>query len=103
MPHVLQPPENRDFRFSLNSDGRTHPRENTLSISTLIIGIVAFVATLVPGGHVVASWLGVLGFTGGLFSQYLSATTGERSLNIIGIVASFFAAVVGIANGGFLP
>ncbi|MEU8384334.1 hypothetical protein [Streptosporangium sp. NPDC048865] len=90
-------------RFRLNSDGRRHPLENVLSVSTIICGLVAFVAGLVPSAHPVASWLGVLGFLGGLYSQYVSATTSERALNIVGIVASFVGVAFGIRHGGFLP
>ncbi|MEU7000339.1 hypothetical protein [Nonomuraea sp. NPDC046570] len=103
MPHMLHPADNEHFKLTLNTDGHPHPRENALSIATLVCGLIAFWAAFVPGGHVIASWLGALGFTGGLLSQYLSATTAERSLNIIGIVASFVGVAVGIARGGFLP
>lgn len=89
--------------LSLNSDGRAHPRENILAVVTLACGLVAFIAALLPGGHVVASWVGVFGFVLGFFSQYISATTGERVLNIIGIVGSFVGTALGIAHGGFLP
>ncbi|GAA3309222.1 hypothetical protein [Nonomuraea dietziae] len=103
MPHVLRPAERERFRLTLNSDGRSHPVENLLSIGTLLCGLVAFAATFFPGGHVVASWVGALGFGGGLYSQYVSATTAERTLNIVGIVASFVGVALGIARGGFIP
>ncbi|MFB9676882.1 hypothetical protein [Streptosporangium vulgare] len=90
-------------RFRLNSDGRRHPLENVLSVGTVLCGLVAFVAGLFPAAHSVASFLGVLGFFGGLYSQYVSATTPERALNIVGIVASFVGVAFGIRNGGFLP
>ncbi|WP_084955395.1 hypothetical protein [Thermoactinospora rubra] len=106
MPHVLQPSENSEnqrFRLTLNSDGRSHPLENTLAICTFVLGLVAFAATFFPGGHVVASWAGTLGFGVGLYSQYISATTAQRSLNVVGLVASFVGVALGIARGGFLP
>ncbi|MFD1932801.1 MULTISPECIES: hypothetical protein [Nonomuraea] len=103
MPHVLRPGENEKFKMTLNSDGRSHPVENLLSIGTLVCGLIAFGATFFPGGHVVSSWVGALGFGGGLYSQYISATTPERALNIVGIVASFVGVALGIARGGFLP
>ncbi|WTL64250.1 hypothetical protein OG339_44030 [Streptosporangium sp. NBC_01495] len=93
----------RRFRFRLNSDGRRHPLENALSVCTILCGLIAFAAGLVPSAHSVASWLGVLGFCGGLYSQYVSATTPERALNIVGIVASFVGVAFGIRHGGFLP
>ncbi|MGJ6967011.1 hypothetical protein ACSDR0_34355 [Streptosporangium sp. G11] len=103
MPHVPEHSQSRRFRFRLNSDGRRHPLENVLSVCTILCGLIAFVAGLVPSAHPVASWLGVLGFCGGLYSQYVSATTPERALNIVGIVASFVGVAFGIRNGGFLP
>ncbi|MEV0145283.1 MULTISPECIES: hypothetical protein [unclassified Nonomuraea] len=77
--------------------------ENTLAVVTVICGLTAFVAAFVPGGHVVASWAGALGFGTGLYSQYVSATTPQRALNIVGVVASFVGVALGIAHGGFLP
>ncbi|MFE3452964.1 hypothetical protein ACFXJ8_28975 [Nonomuraea sp. NPDC059194] len=103
MPHVLRPGENDRFRLTLNSDGRSHPIENMMSVVTVVLGLVAFGATFFPGGHVVSSWAGALGFGVGLYSQYISATTPERALNIVGIVASFVGAALGIARGGFIP
>ncbi|MEV0197985.1 hypothetical protein [Nonomuraea sp. NPDC050691] len=103
MPHILQPSDNQRFRLSLNSDGRAHPVENALAVVTVVCGLTAFVAAFLPGGHVVASWAGTLGFGTGLYSQYVSVTTPQRALNIVGIVASFVGVALGIARGGFLP
>ncbi|GAA2375441.1 hypothetical protein [Nonomuraea africana] len=103
MPHVLRPTERERFRLTLNSDGRPHPVENLLSIGTLLCGLIAFTSTFFPGAYMVSSWFGALGFGGGLYSQYVSATTAERALNIVGIVASFVGVALGIARGGFVP
>ena len=103
MPHFLQPTQGGRFRLTLNSDGHRHPVENTLAIATVVCGLVAFAALFFPGGHVIASWFGTLGFGTGLYSQYVSATTPQRSLNVVGLVASFLGVALGIAGGGFLP
>ncbi|MEO3890522.1 hypothetical protein [Nonomuraea sp. B5E05] len=103
MPHVLQPSEQERFRITLNSDGRSHPLENTLAVVTLVCGVVAFVATFWASAHMIASWFGTLGFGVGLYSQYISATTPQRALNVVGLVGSFVGAALGIAHGGFLP
>jgi hypothetical protein len=103
VPHVLQPTERERFRLTLNTDGRPHPTENILAVATLVCGLVAFLSTFFPAAHMIGSWIGTLGFGMGLYSQYVSATTPQRSLNIIGIVASFVGAALGIAHGGFLP
>ncbi|GAA0916724.1 hypothetical protein GCM10009560_12120 [Nonomuraea longicatena] len=103
MPHMLEPSDGDQRILALNSDGRSHPVENALAIATFVIGLVAFVSIFFPGGHVIGCWAGTLGFVMGFYSQYLSVTTGERVLNIMGIVASFVGVALGIARGGFLP
>ncbi|GAA3443130.1 hypothetical protein [Planomonospora venezuelensis] len=100
---VIRPTGKPASRFTLNTDGRRHPVQNILSVTTLVLGLVALVATFSPASHVIASWAGLLGFAGGLYSQYLSATTPERVLNIVGIVASFVGVAFGIFYGGFVP
>ncbi|MEV0593369.1 hypothetical protein [Nonomuraea cavernae] len=104
VPHILHPSSESDrFKLTLNSDGRAHPVENTLAVTTLVCGAVALVAALVMSSHVIASWVGTFGFGTGFYSQYVSATTAQRSLNIIGLVASFVGLALGIARGGYLP
>ncbi|PZG49821.1 hypothetical protein C1I98_11260 [Spongiactinospora gelatinilytica] len=103
MPHLLSPSKSRPFRLTLNTDGVSHPIENTLSVATLVCGLVAFVTGFVSEAHILASWVGALGFGGGLYSQYVSATTAERSVNIVGIVAAFVGVSLGIYHGGFVP
>ncbi|GAA4053051.1 hypothetical protein [Nonomuraea soli] len=97
MPHVFQPSESQSQQFDL---GAKHI-QGKLAIATLVLGLVAFVATFFEGGHIVASWAGALGFGVGLYSQYVSETTTQRSVNIIGIVAAFVGVTLGIARGGF--
>lgn len=101
MPHVFQPSEPGGLGVGPGKSGKTHLAETTLSVMTLLLGLVAFVATFFSGGHVVASWAGALGFGIGLYSQYLSVTTAQRSINVIGIVAAFLGVALGIARGGF--
>jgi heme O synthase-like polyprenyltransferase len=100
---VLQPSERERVRLTLNTDGRAHPVENVLAVATLLCGIVAFVSTFWTSAHAISAWFGTLGFGVGLYSQYVSATTPQRSLNIVGLVGSFVGAALGIAHGGFLP
>ncbi|MDP4503903.1 hypothetical protein Q9G87_18175 [Nonomuraea sp. G32] len=103
VPHVLQPSERERFRLTLNTDGRSHPVENVLAVVTFVCGVVAFVSTFWTSAHAISAWFGTFGFGVGLYSQYLSATTPQRSLNIVGLVGSFVGAALGIAHGGFLP
>ncbi|MEU8246354.1 hypothetical protein [Nonomuraea sp. NPDC048916] len=103
VPHMLHPSQSERFKLTLNTDGRSHPVENTLAVTTLACGLVAFAATFFSTGYVIASWVGTLGFGTGLYSQYVSATTAQRSLNIVGLVSSFVGLALGIARGGYLP
>ncbi|WP_226899069.1 hypothetical protein [Nonomuraea phyllanthi] len=103
MPHVLQPSQRERFRLTLNTDGKSHPMENALAVATLVCGLTAFVSTFWVSAHVISAWAGTAGFGIGLYSQYVSATTPQRSLNIIGMVGAFVGAALGIAHGGFLP
>jgi hypothetical protein len=103
MPHILGPVEREPFHLTLNTDGRHHTVENILTISTLLLGLVAFVSGFFVSAHAIASWAGALGFSGGLYSQYVSATTPERSLNIVGIIGAFVGVALGIYHGGFMP
>ncbi|MDH2425533.1 hypothetical protein [Sphaerisporangium sp. TRM90804] len=101
MPRALGPATMRALR--LNTDGRRHPVENALSLTVLGLGLVAFVCGFIVSAHVVASWAGVAGFLVGLVSQYFSATTAERSVNVVGMVMSFVGVLTGVSHGGFLP
>ncbi|GGO25249.1 hypothetical protein GCM10010116_50710 [Microbispora rosea subsp. aerata] len=91
------------IRFTLNTDGRPHPRENAMAIATLVCGLVAFVTGFIVAAHMIASWVGTVGFWGGLYAQFVSSTTRQRALIIVGIVGSFVGAALGIVHGGFFP
>ncbi|WP_248964707.1 hypothetical protein [Sphaerisporangium perillae] len=103
MPEAMRSAGPEHFRLTLNSDGKKHTFENTLTLVTVVCGLIAFVSGLVVAAHVIASWAGAIGFVVGMYSQYVSATTAERSVNIIGIVMSFVGVAVGIYHGGFIP
>lgn len=103
MPRVIGRGKRRPVRLTLNTDGRPHPRENAMTIATLACGLVAFVTGFVVQAHMVASWVGAAGFWGGLYAQFVSSTSRQRALIIVGIVGSFVGAALGIAHGGFFP
>ena len=103
MPDAMDPARSERFHLTLNTDGRKHTLENTLTLIALACGLVAFVTGFLVGAHVAASWAGVLGFVVGMYSQYVSATTAERSVNIVAIVMSFVGVAMGIYHGGFVP
>jgi hypothetical protein len=84
--------------------------ENSLSLFTLVAGIIAcvlgFLAMQRGAGawaHVGATWLGLITLVIGLPAQLFSATRTERMLIVTGLVAAFVGVCLGLAHGGLLP
>lgn len=101
MPQVLR---NRPHIALLNTDGERHPRENSLALSAFVLGAVSFVLGLFfPSAHVLGAVTGAVGFPLSLYSQLISATTGERWFNVIGMIGSFVGAGLALRHGGFTP
>lgn len=89
------------FSF-LNTDGRSHPRENTFAAAALVLGLVAVVTAIWPGLHLISSWFGLAGILTAAWAQFISATTGERFLSIIGLGAAAVGFYLGLAHGGLI-
>jgi hypothetical protein len=96
--------------LTLNDDGQRHPIMNSLSLFTLVAGLVAcvlgFLANQHGAGayaHVGATWLGLIALLVGLPAQLMSATRSERMLIVTGLVAAFVGVSLGLAHGGLLP
>ncbi|WP_395111408.1 hypothetical protein [Actinomadura sp. SCN-SB] len=87
--------------LTLNTDGERHPVENSLAVASLIIGLTALVLGFIPPTHFFGALAGVIGLPLALYSQLISATTGERWLNVIGMVSSFLGAAFAVSHGGF--
>jgi uncharacterized membrane protein HdeD (DUF308 family) len=93
----------------LNSDGRSHPVENTLAIVILIVGLVSFVLGMIVRNaptagaamHIVATVTGLVACLVGLYAQMVSATREQRILIVTGIIAGFVGLALGLAHGGF--
>ncbi|MCW2914115.1 MAG: hypothetical protein JWN52_2183 [Actinomycetia bacterium] len=106
MPHVLQ---NRHFtllqdrHFTLNTDGERHPRENSLAVTAMAFGLTALVLGFIVVTHMPAAIIGIVGLPLSLYSQMVSATTGERWLNVVGMVGSAVGVALALAHGGFTP
>ncbi|MBT2367216.1 hypothetical protein J7E88_18345 [Streptomyces sp. ISL-10] len=84
----------------LATDGKPHPLQDTLMAVTLALGAIAFVSAMFHHLHLLSSWTGLVGiFTGG-YGQFISATTRERFLLIIGLGASAVGFFLGMAHGG---
>lgn len=88
------------FAFPLNTDGARHPLENTGSVLTATLGLVAAVCAFLPSMHLLGSWAGLIGLGTGLWAQMISATTAERFVNITGVVLSGIGLLFGLAHGG---
>jgi uncharacterized membrane protein len=88
---------------TLNSDGRRHPVENTLTAFTLVAGLLAFATGWIVTQHMVATALGAASLVVGLYSQLVSATREQRMLIVTGLVAGFVGVALGLAHGGFAP
>ncbi|MDT0267088.1 hypothetical protein RM844_12385 [Streptomyces sp. DSM 44915] len=86
--------------FLMNTDGRAHPRENTLASITLVLGLVAAITAHFPGLHLTSSWTGLAGLVVGVISQLVSATTGQRALTVLGLGGAGVGLYLGMSNGG---
>jgi hypothetical protein len=86
--------------FILNTDGESHPLENTGAVVAAVLGLVAAICAFFPSMHLLGSWAGLVGLGTGFWSQMISATTAERWLNICGVVLSGIGLLFGLAHGG---
>ncbi|UUN27984.1 hypothetical protein [Streptomyces sp. FIT100] len=84
----------------LATDGKPHPLQDTLMAVTLFLGAVAFVSAQFHGLHLLSSWSGLIGILTGGYGQFISATTRERFLLIVGLGASAIGFFLGMAHGG---
>ncbi|WP_326689261.1 MULTISPECIES: hypothetical protein [unclassified Streptomyces] len=87
----------------LNTDGKPHPVENSFAAVTMLLGLVAAVSAFWTGMHPLSCWAGLAGILTGLWGQFISATTGERFVTIIGLGAAAVGFYLGMAHGGLLP
>ena len=100
MARTISPENVHRPHFTLNTDGRRHPLENTGSTLTAIFGVVAAVCAFFPSMHLLGSWTGLAGRGTGLWAQMISATTAERFVNICAVVLSGVGLLFGLAHGG---
>ncbi|MEU3958464.1 hypothetical protein [Streptomyces buecherae] len=84
----------------LDTDGKPHPVENTFAAATIVLGVVAFVTAMFHDLHLISSWTGLVGIVTGARGQFISATTAERFVLIIGLGAAAMGFFLGMAHGG---
>jgi hypothetical protein len=105
MPQILRtrPHLTRPHLTLLNNDGRRHPLQNSLAVTTIMLGMITLVLGLIVRAHIFGSILGLINFPLALYSQMTSATIGERWLNVVGLVATAVGFALSLAHGGFTP
>ncbi|MER7535506.1 hypothetical protein ABTX77_12050 [Streptomyces sp. NPDC097704] len=82
------------------TDGKPHPLQDTLMAVTLVLGIISFTTAQFYNLHLLSSWTGLIGILTGAYGQFISVTTRERFLMILGLGASAFGFYLGMAHGG---
>ncbi|MFF4573235.1 hypothetical protein [Streptomyces sp. NPDC001410] len=82
------------------TDGRPHPLQDTLMVATLALGLIAFITSFFHGLHLLSSWAGLVGIITGLYGQWVSETTRERTGLILGLGAAGVGFMLGMSNGG---
>jgi len=82
------------------TDGKSHPLQDTLMAVTVVLGVLAFVSAFFNDLHLLSSWAGLVGVFTGAYGQYISITTRERFLIVLGLGASAIGLFLGIAHGG---
>ncbi|MDQ3403653.1 MAG: hypothetical protein M3548_09695 [Actinomycetota bacterium] len=90
----------RHHGFTLNTDGRAHPVENALAAVTVVLGALAFITAMFHDLHLISSWAGLAGILTGAYGQFISVTTSERFLLVVGLGAAAVGFFLGMAHGG---
>ncbi|WP_067628210.1 hypothetical protein [Actinomadura latina] len=79
----------------------SHRVQDVMAVAAVTIGIAALILGWIPATHFPGALLGAIGLPVALYSQMISATTNERWLNVIGMIAAFIGGGFALSNGGF--
>ncbi|MER8042687.1 hypothetical protein [Streptomyces sp. NPDC094032] len=82
------------------TDGKAHPLQDTLMAVTIFLGLLSFITAQFHSLHVLASWAGLIGILTGAVGQFISVTTRERFVLIVGLGASAVGFYLGMFYGG---
>jgi hypothetical protein len=96
---VRQQREPRVLPF-LDTDGKPHPVEDALALVTLLLGAVAAITSFWPSLYLVSSWTGLVGILTGARGQFVSVTTAERFVLVVGLGAAALGFFLGTSRGG---
>lgn len=88
-------------RAAAGTEVEPHRLQAVLAVAAVTIGIAALIMGWIPQTHFPGAVAGVIGLPLALYSQLISATTNERWLNVIGMVASFLGVAFALSHGGF--
>ncbi|RFS86932.1 hypothetical protein D0T12_01295 [Actinomadura spongiicola] len=91
----------RTERQAAVPEAEPHRYQDVLAVAAVTIGLAALIMGWIPATHLPGAVAGVIGLPLALYSQMISATTNERWLNVIGMVASFMGTAFALSNGGF--
>ena len=83
----------------VNGDGERHPLENTLAFLTLALGAVSIIC-LIPGAWQVSFWTAFAGAMMAAYDEFISKTSGERRMILVGFALCVIGIAVSSANGG---
>lgn len=86
------------FQRFLNEDGERHPVENALAFLAVGLGI-ASVVLLVLERYDGSAWTGLAGALIATYDEFLSKTSGERRLILVGFVLCLVGIAVSMAHG----
>ncbi|MFC0039430.1 hypothetical protein [Actinomadura rayongensis] len=80
---------------------RVVARFNMIAAVAFVLGVAALFLGFISATHVAGLVLGIIGLPVALYSQMMSVTTGQRWLNVIGMVGAFVGAGFALRHGGF--